>query len=690
MFKNKVAKFSLRTLSIVSAGIVLASSFATANNLPVKAYIDTANLISGSSNQSFSIKNPHSVAELTYFYKTELAPDGVNGYLNFNLNSVQAWGQNFEVISITDEYNWDTSKCSNTDEKLNLSTRCIASIGSSKADIYSKDDTKTASTLAKMAVFSANNKTLNIRFAPQLGVDTMIARCKVNTPIGGLGASYGLPDVASDCLSDPATNNLPGDKGGKITIKIALKDDGAGIDTTEYGASDATKITGSASIKAVGAGTGYPTTFSLFDNNVTPTSSGNLASGKNNLTLDKSAISGITAAIRSTDGTGYITKVTDAYSIVVDGIKATDGNLFNKDSSAGPSSKCSIGSVNSTANIKNGKCIVAFPADTARTAIVAGSLIIDDGGAKDHAFTNETTPQTIYLPNQTTTLGAADSTFGASSILVPGMSKRSVTLSVNYPAWSNQPTTVITEPVIGNSTDCTTTKNVIIGQIYTCNFPLTTLTDGHVYILPPAGILARTQQGSSSKYGDNSPACTLNTLATILTCSSIPTTGGTNNLAIGAAKVGLKVNGAANFIEKGDLNLVALAFDPTKITDWSCVSAFVNSTTTCSFTLPTNTTLPADFKISIGDATEATCSNVSGSAVTCNLVPTGSIAGNISIFANTGGQKINTNKTVTINAAAITPRTGGVLTAGIIGAVAGISLFFGIYFQSKKNKLKVN
>jgi hypothetical protein len=96
-------------------------------------------------------------------------------------------------------------------------------------------------------------------------------------------------------------------------------------------------------------------------------------------------------------------------------------------------------------------------------------------------------------------------------------------------------------------------------------------------------------------------------------------------------------------------------------------SAPVNSTTTCTFPLPSNKTLPSDFKISIGTgtidaggSTPAQSCTVSSGIVTCTNVPTGNSIGNIPIYGNLGSGNTAT-KTATGETVAITGSNFGAI-----------------------------
>ncbi len=79
----------------------------------------------------------------------------------------------------------------------------------------------------------------------------------------------------------------------------------------------------------------------------------------------------------------------------------------------------------------------------------------------------------------------------------------------------------------------------------------------------------------------------------------------------------------------------------------------VNTTTTCTFTLPTNKTLPNNFKLGIGNATPAgTCTvgtGINSSLVTCINVPTGTLLGTQPINGQIGTETITpTGETVNV------------------------------------------
>jgi hypothetical protein len=253
-----------------------------------------------------------------------------------------------------------------------------------------------------------------------------------------------------------------------------------------------------------------------------------------------------------------------------------------------------------------------------------------------------------------------------------------------------------------NSTICINTFQVTIGNTYTCTFPLTGSTT-NTYSVPANGILA----GTSTITGQ-SLACTVIdniTAQAALQCQGIPTAGG----VAGVKDVLLFVDGATSGVDKGDVLLVTQSTPLTNgdlvNSDLACVSAPVNSTTPCTFTLPPTKTLPSGFQLAIGNgANGGTCTlNTVTRIVTCAGVPTGSQSGNQLIYSIINGTKGNTTKTVNITAIATTPapvtnpiapilpRTGG---QWIVSIIAILVLFFGILFGSaymnKKKSIKTD
>jgi hypothetical protein len=253
------------------------------------------------------------------------------------------------------------------------------------------------------------------------------------------------------------------------------------------------------------------------------------------------------------------------------------------------------------------------------------------------------------------------------------------------------------------STNCVNTLNVTIGNTYTCTFPLTGSTTNS-YSLPTGGILAGTSTLTSQ-----SLSCTIingGTPQAALECTGIPSTGG----SAGIKDVLLFVNGATTGIVKGNVNLTTLS-TPLANSDFAltnpnlnliCQSAAVNATTNCTFTLPSDKTLPTNFQFAIGNGVNGgTCTldNVTR-LVTCTGVPTGSQIGNQKIYSYIGGTKADTTKLVNIIASTTTPpatnpiisainntlpRTGG---GKVIVGVSIVAIFVGILIGVRRLEKK--
>jgi len=256
------------------------------------------------------------------------------------------------------------------------------------------------------------------------------------------------------------------------------------------------------------------------------------------------------------------------------------------------------------------------------------TVTIDNGGGNvnttinsDGTFTasNITVGTTIGSKTATTNLG------GTTSITVINP-----ILNTNIQSLACTPTTV----TVGGTTDCTIT-------------------------LSGTTTFANLTGSIDFKIGDS---------GTIKTCN-IPTTG--NTLTCTAISVGstaatltskFKGSGTTSTFGNGNSITVIPATTPLTPSDIpgltvTCPTSPVNSTTTCTFTLPTNKTLPTDFKLTIGTGSinqttgaAQSCSETTGT-VTCINVPTGNSVGIISIFGqftSTAGSKTPTGESVNI------------------------------------------
>ncbi len=148
-----------------------------------------------------------------------------------------------------------------------------------------------------------------------------------------------------------------------------------------------------------------------------------------------------------------------------------------------------------------------------------------------------------------------------------------------------------------------------------------------------------------------------NSTGTTLTCNDIPVgaTDGTFPSQYNASGSG------TTYLDGNNINVVIPPLTSADISSLVVTcgvggvlgTATVNSTTTCTFTLPTNKTLPSDFKLGVSDATPAgtcTVTNTTTQEVTCIAVPTGTLTGNQPINGQIGnGAVIPTTSTVTVN-----------------------------------------
>jgi hypothetical protein len=261
---------------------------------------------------------------------------------------------------------------------------------------------------------------------------------------------------------------------------------------------------------------------------------------------------------------------------------------------------------------------------------------------------------------------------------------------------------------IQTSTNCINTLNVTIGNTYTCTFPLIGSTTNS-YSLPTTGVLA----GSSTLTTKSQPCTIINggTAQAALECTGIATIGG----SAGVKDVLIFVNGATVGVDKGDVNFISTS-TPLANSDFAltnpnlnlvCEPAAVNLTTNCTFTLPPDKTLPANFQFSIGNGISggACTLNPLNRLVTCTGVPTGTQIGNQKIYSYIGGTKTDTTKLVNIIAATVptstTPATNPVISAinstlprtgggKVLVGVSIVAIFVGILigvrrFEKKKS-----
>jgi alpha-tubulin suppressor-like RCC1 family protein len=187
----------------------------------------------------------------------------------------------------------------------------------------------------------------------------------------------------------------------------------------------------------------------------------------------------------------------------------------------------------------------------------------------------------------------------------------------------------------------------ILGTTFNCTIPLIGST---AYAKPPGGVSLFTTQGASSvniSTGAGTDNCTVN--GTNLECTGISTTAETGStFAIGTANLRSRVGASV----ATDQTIAAVTFvsnlDTASLASltYSCLPASINTNTTCTFTLPTNITLPAGFSIQIGaTGTPSTACTAAAQLVTCTGVSTGAQTGATDIFTKIGtGAAVNTGE----------------------------------------------
>ena len=122
--------------------------------------------------------------------------------------------------------------------------------------------------------------------------------------------------------------------------------------------------------------------------------------------------------------------------------------------------------------------------------------------------------------------------------------------------------------------------------------------------------------------------------------------------------------------------------------DVFCKDGVVSTSTTCSFTLPDNKTLPSTLRISIDTGNGVSCV-VKGTDVECGAVSLGSVVGKKSIFISIDGIKVDTLKKVSVVAQAQDlVRSGAGDTASIVLlSVFGLVSALGLWYVNRPRKI---
>lgn len=222
-------------------------------------------------------------------------------------------------------------------------------------------------------------------------------------------------------------------------------------------------------------------------------------------------------------------------------------------------------------------------------------------------------------------------------------------LNVNYTKTNNvlDPSVMPTATISGQGGTGTPT----IGQPYTVVTTGIKAVDGNP-LNAPNGTCKTVISGTTyTKTGIVAGTCTVNVTVNA-TATAIP--AGTVDLNDGGVTRPIVLNGipyTSVTPGQGVTQLVTTDIPGLTVT---CTSANINTTTTCTFTLPANKTLPSTFKLGVNDAAPAGTCTASGSNVTCTNVPTGTQTGLQPVFGQIGTDaKTDTGEKVQINPAVV-------------------------------------
>ena len=153
--------------------------------------------------------------------------------------------------------------------------------------------------------------------------------------------------------------------------------------------------------------------------------------------------------------------------------------------------------------------------------------IDNGGGTATVALTSSGTFSTTLTVGTTTGTKIATTDLGGSTSITVIASTTTI-----------DPTLTTGDGSLGTSTDCTTTKSVTLGSVYTCNFPI---NGTGPFVLPTGGITTKTNETTPSAQNSNTTTdnCTITgTSLNILTCTGIKTdngiVAGIGNVQLGA------------------------------------------------------------------------------------------------------------------------------------------------------------
>lgn len=207
----------------------------------------------------------------------------------------------------------------------------------------------------------------------------------------------------------------------------------------------------------------------------------------------------------------------------------------------------------------------------------------------------------------------------------------------------NKATATINSVTIKNSNiltsnDCVNSNVVQAGNVYNCTFDLTG-SISNLYTMPAEGIVVKTSTGSAT-----SPLCVIlnnGTPAVKLSCNNIPTLNATRGIKSVLISAGLATYESRGGVTIQD-NILEVDLSNLNIT---CNSGQVNSTTSCSFSVP-NFTSYRELTIGVGETLTGGICSVDQNIATCTNIPTGPDKGNQIIYAQLEANvKVNTGRT---------------------------------------------
>jgi len=192
------------------------------------------------------------------------------------------------------------------------------------------------------------------------------------------------------------------------------------------------------------------------------------------------------------------------------------------------------------------------------------------------------------------------------------------------------------------------TGNPIVGQPYTVVVSGIKAVTGNPLQAPNGSCTTTVNSVPYTGTGVTNGVCTINITAN----AGATIAAGTANLSDGGTPIAITKNNIPYTGVTSDTYLIDTDIPGLTV---NCNTGTVNSTTTCSFTLPANKLLPANFKLGINDAAPAGTCTATASSVSCTSVPTGSAVGTQPIFGQIGtNAKVNTGETVVIAAGVLT------------------------------------